>query len=360
MGEDSLVTTASRNSLASEFAPKGDSAAAVNPASGYDVDLVAVRKRYGEHVAVDIASLRIPAASYCCLLGPSGCGKTTTLRMIAGHEEVSSGRIFIHKEDVTRLPPARRGTAMMFQSYALFPHLDCLRNVAFGLKMRGVGRAERLSEARAFLSLVGMAKYAERLPGQLSGGEQQRIALARALVTKPKVLLLDEPLSALDPFLRVQVRGELKRIQRELAIIFIHVTHSQEEALSLADQMVVMDQGSIHQTASPREIFTRPATAFVAKFIGGHNVLAGRDGLVSIRADRCRLYASGPDEIQVGGTVTAVEFLGDRTRIAVTTGPGEQLSVLIPDEANGPNVSTGDVVTVSWLPVDAHRFSGNP
>jgi putative spermidine/putrescine transport system ATP-binding protein len=194
----------------------------------FDVELVAVTKRYERVVAVDEISLRIPPASYCCLLGPSGCGKTSTLRMIAGHELVSDGDILIRDRNVTDLPPARRGTAMMFQSYALFPHLNCLDNVAFSLKMRGVGKAERHARAREFLELVEMSDFADRLPAQLSGGQQQRIALARSLITEPEVLLLDEPLSALDPFLRVRMREELKRLQRELGISFIHVTHSQD------------------------------------------------------------------------------------------------------------------------------------
>jgi putative spermidine/putrescine transport system ATP-binding protein len=177
----------------------------------YDVELVSVTKRYGETLAVDRISLRIPKSSYCCLLGPSGCGKTSTLRMIAGHESISEGDILIGDVDVAGLPPARRGTAMMFQSYALFPHLSCLDNVAFSLKMRGVAKAERHRRAREFLDLVHMADYTARLPAQLSGGQQQRVALARALIMQPSVFLLDEPLSALDPFLRVQMRQELKR-----------------------------------------------------------------------------------------------------------------------------------------------------
>ena len=224
----------------------------------HEVELVAVTKRYGATVAVDGISLRIPPASYCCLLGPSGCGKTSTLRMIAGHEDVSDGDILIGGKNVTDLPPARRSTAMMFQSYALFPHLSSLENVAFSLKMRKVAKAERLATARQFLALTHMDGYAERMPAQLSGGQQQRVALARALITRPEVLLLDEPLSALDPFLRVKMRDELKRLQRELGIVFIHVTHSQEEAMGLADMMVVMNEGRICQSGTPREVFDFP------------------------------------------------------------------------------------------------------
>ena len=240
-----------------------------------DVELSAVVKRYGETTAVDGVSLRIPGGSYCCLLGPSGCGKTTTLRLIAGHEELTDGDIVIGDQTVNDLPPAQRGTAMMFQNYALFPHLNCLDNVAFGLKMRGVNKAERHAKAQELLELVHMEQYAERQPSQLSGGQQQRVALARALTTNPNVLLLDEPLSALDPFLRIRMREELKRLQRELGISFIHVTHSQEEAMALADLVVVMSDGQIEQFGAPRDVYNRPKTAFVARFIGGHNVLSG-------------------------------------------------------------------------------------
>ena len=272
----------------------------------FDVELVAVTKRYDQTIAVDAISLRIPPASYCCLLGPSGCGKTSTLRMIAGHEIVTDGDILIRDRNVTDLPTARRGTAMMFQSYALFPHLNCLDNVAFSLKMRGIGKTERHAHAREFLNLVHMGDFADRLPAQLSGGQQQRIALARSLITKPRVLLLDEPLSALDPFLRIRMREELKRLQRDLGITFVHVTRSQDEAMALADLMVVMDDGHIRQAGAPREIFERPASSFVARFIGGHNVVPGERGLVAIRADRCRLGAAGSGPY-LSGRVAAVE-----------------------------------------------------
>src|SRR5580700_8385605 len=241
-------------------------------ASSSDVQLIAVTKRFGHTVAVDAIDAEIAAGSYCCLLGPSGCGKTTTLRMIAGHEVPTSGDIAIGGVRVTSLPPARRRTAMMFQNYALFPHLDCVDNVAFSLRMRGIDKAERRATARDMLRLVEMEALAERLPAQLSGGQQQRVALARALVTDPGVLLLDEPLSALDPFLRIRMREELRHFQRRLGISFIHVTHSQDEALALADLVIVMNAGRIEQLAPARTVFDQPATAFVARFIGGHNV----------------------------------------------------------------------------------------
>src|SRR6476646_239355 len=194
-----------------------------------EVELVDCTKHFGETAAVDHINLKIAAGTYCCLLGPSGCGKTTILRMIAGHETPTSGEVRIDGENVVGLPPVRRGTAMMFQSYALFPHLSCAENVAFNLKVRGVGKDERRQRALEMLDRVHMKAFADRLPAQLSGGQQQRIALARALITNPRVLLLDEPLSALDEFLRLQMRGELRRIQDEFGITFIHVTHTQME-----------------------------------------------------------------------------------------------------------------------------------
>ncbi|WP_149538283.1 ABC transporter ATP-binding protein [Siccirubricoccus phaeus] len=320
----------------------------------FDVELVAATKRYGGVVAVDRVSLRIPRASYCCLLGPSGCGKTSTLRMIAGHETVSDGDILIHDENVTDLAPAERGTAMMFQSYALFPHLSCLDNVAFSLKARGVPKAQRHAKAMEYLALVHMDRLSHRMPAELSGGQQQRVALARALITEPRVLLLDEPLSALDPFLRTRVREELKRLQRELGITFIHVTHSQDEAMALADLMVVMDEGRIRQAAAPREVFERPADSFVAKFIGGHNVLNGPDGLIAVRADRCRLGAPG-DQPHIAGRIAAVEYLGTTVRLALTVGDGEGASILLPDELFFANpVQMGEEAVMVWREQDSH------
>jgi putative spermidine/putrescine transport system ATP-binding protein len=323
-------------------------------AARFDVELVAVTKRYDRTLAVDAVSLRIPRASYCCLLGPSGCGKTSTLRMIAGHETVTDGDILIRDRNITDLPTAKRGTAMMFQSYALFPHLNCLDNVAFSLKMRGVGKTARHARAREFLELVEMAEFAMRLPGQLSGGQQQRIALARSLITEPQVLLLDEPLSALDPFLRVRMREELKRLQRELGITFIHVTHSQDEAMALADLMVVMDLGQIRQTGTPRQIFEAPADAFIARFIGGHNVLPTPHGLVAVRADRCRIGQAG-NGAYFSGRVVAVEYQGPVVRVALEAQTGEQAAALLPDNLFfAAPVQPGDPATLVWSEADAH------
>ncbi|TLX55431.1 ABC transporter ATP-binding protein [Stutzerimonas nosocomialis] len=242
------------------------------------VELVAVHKAYQARSAVSDLNLVIPSGSYCCLLGPSGCGKSTTLRMLAGHEPVSDGDILMDNRNVTDFSPTRRGTAMMFQNYALFPHMNCLDNVAFGLRIAGMGKADRHARARELLALVNMQDFAGSYPDQLSGGQQQRVALARALITQPDVVLLDEPLSALDPFLRIRMRKELKAIQKKLGLTFIHVTHSQEEAFALADLAVVMDGGRIQQVGSPRALFETPSTPFVAQFIGGHALMQGTLG----------------------------------------------------------------------------------
>jgi putative spermidine/putrescine transport system ATP-binding protein len=326
-------------------------------AARYDVELVKVTKRYGTAVAVDGISLRVPQASYCCLLGPSGCGKTSTLRMIAGHEAISDGDILIQDLNVSNLPSVRRGTSMMFQSYALFPHLSSLDNVAFSLRVRGVGKKERHAKAQEYLDLVHMSDYAKRLPSQLSGGQQQRVALARSLVTRPRVLLLDEPLSALDPFLRVRMREELKRLQRELGISFIHVTHSQEEAMALADLMVVMEDGHIRQAAAPRTIFEEPGSAFIARFIGGHNVLSVDGGTVAVRADRCSLGEPG-DRPRLVGRVSAVEYQGPMVRVAVATDDDVEAVAVVSDrDFYRSPVGPGDVATLSWSANEAHRLA---
>jgi putative spermidine/putrescine transport system ATP-binding protein len=254
---------------------------------------------------------------------------------------------------------------MMFQSYALFPHLSCIDNVAFSLKMRGVGKAERRKQAADYLKLVDMAQYGERLPAQLSGGQQQRVALARALITRPRALLLDEPLSALDPFLRTRMREELKRLQRELGINFIHVTHSQEEAMALADLVVVMEDGHIRQAAPPEEVFNRPANAFVARFIGGHNVLDYEGQMISVRADRCRLVpesaitsAPGANNMGLTGTVSAVEYQGAIVRVALDIGGGKEAVVLIPDDAfDGARMALGQPAAMAWTPQDIHHLA---
>ena len=271
--------------------------------------------------------------------------------MIAGHEPVTSGDIIIGANNVTDLPPAGRNTAMMFQSYALFPHLNVIDNVAFALKMRGIEKAERYEQARKLLRLVDMQIYEQRLPAQLSGGQQQRVALARALITKPQILLLDEPLSALDPFLRLRMRTELKRLQRELGITFIHVTHGQDEAMALADLIVLMNGGKIEQQGSPREIFNHPRTEFVAKFIGGHAVIRHGTKSIAVRNDRLILKApsdgvSGPFIV---GTINEIEYQGTFVRVSLVGEDSHEFAAELSETAMDQiTFSIGDRVLVTW------------
>ena len=361
--------------------------------SAAEIDIAAVTKRYGaDAVAVDDISLKIKAGTYCCLLGPSGCGKTSTLRMIAGHESVTSGDIRIGNAVVTDLAPARRPTSMMFQSYALFPHLDLVDNVAFSLKMKGAPKPERRAKALEMLKLMHMEPYAGRRPAQLSGGQQQRVALARALITSPQALLLDEPLSALDPFLKIQMRAELKRLQRDLGITFVHVTHSQEEAMALADLVVVMSDGKIEQAAEPREIFKRPATAFVARFMGDHNVLAGRVAAldaagatlavaggaafrtppaphlavgqpaeIAIRRDRIAIGEGAAAGFGITGLVKNIEYRGGSMKVTLDA-PGVADFTVYADEDvfdHKPH-TVGDAVPLSWSAADVHVLGPAP
>ena len=324
--------------------------------------LTSLVKRYGDTKAVDGIDLTIPSGSYCCLLGPSGCGKTSTLRMIAGHELASEGQILLGGKYITYSAAADRGTAMMFQSYALFPHLSVLDNVAFSWKMRGKSVAERHARAKELLKLVAMTPYLNRLPSELSGGQQQRVALARALMTEPRVLLLDEPLSALDPFLRVQMRAELKRWQQELGFTFVHVTHSQEEAMALADQVVVMNQGRIEQTGSPREVFNAPRSEFVARFMGAHNVIETPGGKVAVRSDRLKLQRSlsnvGNDARQAA--VKAVEYQGTYVQVSIAptdSAADTQWTVTLPDDDfDDQPLAPGETVFVSWADDEAHAL----
>ena len=348
------------------------------------IDIASVSKVYGTTTAVHAISLKIPAGSYCCLLGPSGCGKTSTLRMIAGHESISSGDIRLGNIVVTDLPPAKRGTAMMFQSYALFPHIDVVDNVAFSLKMKGVPREERRARALQMLKLVQMDAYATRRPAQLSGGQQQRVALARALNTDPEALLLDEPLSALDPFLKIRMRAELKKLQTQLGITFVHVTHSQEEAMALADLIVVMNDGRIEQAAAPRSVFEQPATAFVARFMGDHNVICGRvaeareDGItvevagggrfgalgkpreagedadIAVRTDRVRIGEAPAPGLGFTGIVTNIEYRGSSVKLSVAGAGIEDFTAIVGDAAFFARpVAVGGAVPLAWEADDA-------
>ena len=334
------------------------------------IEAIALTKRYAQQdkPAVDGINLRIASGSYCCLLGPSGCGKSTTLRMMAGHESVTSGDILLENRNITDLPAAGRGTAMMFQSFALFPHLSALDNVAFSLKMKGVDKAARRQQAKDLLERVAMGHLAERKPAELSGGQQQRVALARALITQPRVLLLDEPLSALDPFLRIQMRAELRRWQKELGLTFIHVTHSQEEAMALADTMVVMNHGLIEQVGSPHEIYNRPASEFVARFMGGHNVLDTPAGKIGVRTDHMQITPAGqaaPDAAHNRrAVVTDVEYQGpyvllglQNPGVSPTAHTTAELSVMVPEAMFAARpYAPGDSVQLSWAPEAAHTL----
>ena len=314
--------------------------------SNNHLDLIDLEKRYGETLAVRGINLSLPENTYCCLLGPSGCGKTSLLRMIAGHEDITNGTVFLDNQNISNEPPAARSTSMMFQSYALFPHLKVIDNVAFALKIMGVGKNERHARAMELLESVQLHTMSQRYPSQLSGGQQQRVALARALITKPKLLLLDEPLSALDPFLRIEMRSELKLLQRQLGITFVHVTHSQEEAMALADVILVMNDGEVEQQGSPVELFTKPRNTFVARFIGGHNVIESEGLPVSIREDRIKLTPGGSDK------VTGVEFLGSVVRLKVISDRGPLTVVQSDMEFTKSKLDLGDQVKASWLKKD--------
>ena len=370
-----------------------------SPSGSGEVAVDRVTKRFGETVAVKELSLTIPHGSYCCLLGPSGCGKTTILRMIAGHENPTTGDIRIGGESVVGLPQVRRGTAMMFQSYALFPHRSVLDNVAFALKMRGAGLAERHAKARELLTKVQLENFADRLPAQLSGGQQQRVALARALITNPRVLLLDEPLSALDEYLRLRMRGELRRVQKELGITFIHVTHTQLEAIAVADTVVVMAHGRIEQAASARDIFIAPRNAYVARFVGGQNVLSGTvesamNGTAavadengarfafpvggirplrgsklwgSIRRDRIALEKVPPGSKPAGGLNTiagevhTIENQGSYVKVTLELGHNEEFVAHLLDETFFANpLDIGDRVVARWSASDIKLLDDGP
>ena len=322
-----------------------------------DLELIKLTKRYGTTVAVDCMDLRIKAGTYCCLLGPSGCGKTSTLRMIAGHEIATEGDILIGPANVTLLPPAERGTAMMFQSYALFPHLSCIDNVAFSLKMKGVEKTQRRAKAMGLLKLVAMDQYSARMPAQLSGGQQQRVALARALITEPQILLLDEPLSALDPFLRVKMRAELRRLQKDLGISFVHVTHGQDEAMALADLVVVMRNGKIEQSGSPREVFNAPRTDFVARFIGGHNVISTGGGLIAVRADKIAV-ARKATAGALSAVVRSVEYQGTHVHLDFHSDAAPEMTATLSEQVfDAEPFQPGDAVGLSWDESDVHRLS---
>ncbi len=338
-----------------------------------DVDLRGLSKHYGDFYAVREVSLHIADGEFLVLLGPSGCGKTTTLRMIAGFIEPSAGHVRLAGEDVTLLPPWKRNAGMVFQSYALFPHLTVAQNVAFGLEMRKLARADIARRVEETLALVRLGGYGGRLPRQLSGGQQQRVALARALAIRPDVLLLDEPLSNLDAKLRQEVRVEIRELQRQLGLTTVMVTHDQEEALTMADRLVVMNEGSVRQVGSQRDLYERPADRFVAGFVGRSTFLDGTveqpgrfrtDGGLSLacrdgRAGRAAL-ALRPERVEIGaaprpgldnslpGTVEFVSYLGALIDIHVRLSPNDRLVVQIANREGGFAPEVGQPVHVGW------------
>jgi spermidine/putrescine transport system ATP-binding protein len=352
----------------------------------YDIRLIGLRKCFDDVVAVDDISLDIDRGHFFALLGPSGCGKTTTLRMIGGFEEPTDGRIELGGVDVARLPPYKRDVNTVFQSYALFPHLTIFENVAFGLRRRGIKGADLKTRVGDALELVGLAGLDRRKPRQLSGGQQQRIALARALVNRPRVLLLDEPLGALDLKLRKEMQLELKRIQNEVGITFVHVTHDQEEAMTMADRIVIMNSGHIEQVGTPTELYETPHTAFVAGFLGVSNLLpgtvvgddrvrltdgtevrvlpqtlGGRTGSVHIGVRPEKLRLGGGEPNTISGTVTESAYIGVSTQYILDT-PAGPVAVYVQNDRLGGQMAAGQQVTLGWSPectfvVDAQEES---
>ncbi|WP_353988522.1 ABC transporter ATP-binding protein [Ruicaihuangia caeni] len=349
------------DTVAEPSAPSKASGTAGLQTSG--VTLRGVTKRFGDFTAVADLDLDVRPGEFFSMLGPSGSGKTTVLRMIAGFEPVTEGSISLGGADVTALAPFDRDVNTVFQDYALFPHLSIADNVAYGLKVRKVGKAERARAVQRALEQVRLSSVAERLPHQLSGGQRQRIALARALVLKPKVLLLDEPLGALDKQLREEMQVELKQIQREVGITFIFVTHDQEEALTLSDRVAVFNNGKVEQVGSPVEVYEQPATEFVAGFLGVSNLIgpehasriAGIDRLISIRPERVRLLPAdaqlASDEAGVAATVVETVYTGANTRTIVETAEGLRL-IASRQNDHRPGLSAGaqrgDRVVAAW------------
>src|SRR5256886_12883069 len=305
-----------------------------------EVRLEGLRKTFGDVVAVAGVDLDVREGEFFSLLGPSGCGKTTCLRMIAGFEEPTAGRIVLHGRDVSGLPAYERDVNTVFQDYALFPHMSVHDNVEYGLVVRGIGRAERRQRVGEMLRMMRLDRLDRRKPGELSGGQRQRVALARALVSQPRVLLLDEPLGALDLKLRQAMQIELKSIQERLGMTFIYVTHDQEEALTMSDRLAVLNQGRVEQVGSPAEVYERPATSFVAGFVGASNVLAGdaaravtgQAAAFTVRPEKIRLARleeiTGADEWTATGTVREVVYVGAFTRYIVDLDGGGELVVL--------------------------------
>jgi spermidine/putrescine transport system ATP-binding protein len=346
--------------------------------AGGSIELSGLSKRFSE-IAVDNIDLTVASGEFFSLLGPSGCGKTTTLRLIAGFEQPTSGRILLDGVDVSDVPPHRRNVNTVFQSYALFPFLDVRDNVAFGLRNRKVAKADLVRRVDEALDLVKMTSFAKRRPGQLSGGQQQRVALARALVLNPAVLLLDEPLGALDAKLRRSLKVELKALQERVGITFLYVTHDQEEALTMSDRLAVMNAGKIVQIGTPREVYEEPADTYVADFLGAANLMeisvesagvlrlgdfalassrcpvSSGDAHAVIRPERVRIEAHGSaGDNRVPAMVERVVFLGAATQVMLRLAPGVPLQALIQNDGSRPDLAQGTPVH-AYLPPDALR-----
>jgi spermidine/putrescine transport system ATP-binding protein len=349
--------------------------------AGGIIELSGLTKRFSE-IAVDNIDLTVDSGEFFSLLGPSGCGKTTTLRLIAGFEQPTSGKILLDGVDVSDVPPHRRNVNTVFQSYALFPFLDVFNNVAFGLRHRGVAKADLKRRVQTALDLVEMTSFAKRRPGQLSGGQQQRVALARALVLNPAVLLLDEPLGALDAKLRRSLKVELKALQERVGITFLYVTHDQEEALTMSDRLAVMNAGRIVQIGTPRQVYEEPADTYVADFLGAANLMeidvvtagagAIRLGDWALTSQRCEATAAGrahavirPERVRieehgsagenrVPAMVERVVFLGAATQVMLRLAPGISLQALMQNDGERPDLTQGTPVHC-YLPPDALR-----
>jgi putative spermidine/putrescine transport system ATP-binding protein len=323
-----------------------------------------VSRHFGTVRAVDDVNINIASGEFFAMLGPSGSGKTTCLRLIAGFEQPTAGHIEIFGETAEGVPPYKRQVNTVFQDYALFPHMTILDNVAYGLMVRGVSRTTRHAKAEDALKLVALGGYGARRPGQLSGGQRQRVALARALVNEPKVLLLDEPLGALDLKLREQMQVELKSLQRQLGITFVFVTHDQGEALSMADRVAVFNEGKIVQVGTPSEIYEKPATRFVASFVGSSNVIApehsqvlgGPGQWISLRPERITVYGKSlrqAEDLVATGEVTSIHYQGAMTRLHLTLPGGAKLNVSTPHHG----IAQGDQVTIGWPKAAMHPLA---
>jgi putative spermidine/putrescine transport system ATP-binding protein len=373
---------------------EGAAPTAPSAPTGSGLDLIGLTKVFpGGTVAVDDVNLHVDHGEYVVLLGPSGCGKTTTLRMIGGHEYPTEGDIVLDGESLVDLPPHKRPTTTVFQHFALFPHRSVLDNVAFGLKMEGMGKPERRARAMEALDMVGLTELRDRKPAALSGGQQQRVALARVLVTKPKALLLDEPLGDLDRLLQLRMRVELRNLQRQLGLMFIHVTHNQEEALSMADRIVVMNDARIQQAADPLTIATKPATELVARFMGDNNIIRGKvierngnqlviedawhvrasvtveDGagpavgdevFVSVRAASVELAEGAGGERPVNSVdceIVFVEFLGDLVKLHLTAGGERMLAKVSGDRYPAFRGREGETIRIVWKEEDVQLLA---